>query len=218
MLCDQHRKDDGSYDVVVPCSGGKDGSYVAHQLKYNYGMNPLCVTWAPLRPTEIGKKNLDNFIQSGFNHILGTPNPQVTRKLTELSFRHLGDPFQPFIYGQTNFPLQVAVSNNISLIMYGENGEVEYGGDMENAYKPNRVIKITLHYFSGMPQSIGRARYIHLIKAFFTTSVLDILANISYFRYYLYWDPRKLLLLRKYRLLSKYSSFRRNLFKICKSR
>ena len=58
MLCDQHRKDDGSYDVVVPCSGGKDGSYVAHQLKYNYGMNPLCVTWAPLRPTEIGKKNL----------------------------------------------------------------------------------------------------------------------------------------------------------------
>ena len=34
----------GEYDVIVPCSGGKDGSYVAHQLKYFYEMNPLCVT------------------------------------------------------------------------------------------------------------------------------------------------------------------------------
>ena len=55
-LCNKHRKNDGSYDVVVPCSGGKDGSYVAHQLKYEFNMNPLTVTWAPLMPTEIGKK------------------------------------------------------------------------------------------------------------------------------------------------------------------
>ena len=151
-LCDQHRKSDGSHDVIVPCSGGKDGSFVAHQLKYKYGMNPLCVTWAPLRPTEIGRKNLDSFIAAGFDHILGTPNPQVTRKLTELSFRHLGDPFQPFIYGQTNYPLQIACTHGISLIMYGENGEVEYGGDMKNAHKPNReIVDHDKHYFSGLP-------------------------------------------------------------------
>ena len=46
-LCDKYRKNDGSFDVIVPCSGGKDGSFVAHQLKYKYSMNPLCVTWAP---------------------------------------------------------------------------------------------------------------------------------------------------------------------------
>ena len=34
QLCDQHRKSDGSHDVIVPCSGGKDGGFVAHQLKY----------------------------------------------------------------------------------------------------------------------------------------------------------------------------------------
>ena len=34
-LCDRHRKKDGSYDVIVPCSGGKDGGFVAHLLKYN---------------------------------------------------------------------------------------------------------------------------------------------------------------------------------------
>ena len=126
-LCDKHRKKDGSYDVIVPCSGGKDGSYVAHKLREKYNMNPLCVTWAPLKATNIGGKNLQSFINSGFNHIMGTPNPETTRKLTKLAFNYLGDPFQPFIYGQSNFPINVAVNYKIPLIMYGENGEVEYG-------------------------------------------------------------------------------------------
>src|SRR5947207_2749120 len=46
LLCDKYRKNNGEYDVIVPCSGGKDGSFVAHQLKYRYGMNPLAVTWS----------------------------------------------------------------------------------------------------------------------------------------------------------------------------
>jgi hypothetical protein len=81
-------------------------------------------------------KNLDNFITiGGFDHILGSVNGAVHKKLSKLAFLHMGDNFQPFIYGQTNFPLKMAVQHNISLIMYGENGEVEYGGDMKNAYK-----------------------------------------------------------------------------------
>lgn len=155
-LCGRNRKSNGEYDVIVPCSGGKDGSFVAHQLKYKYGMNPLAVTWAPLKATLLGRQNLDAFLASGFNHILGTPNPQVTRKLTNLSFVHLGDPFQPFIYGQTNFPLHMAVKYNVQLIMYGENGEVEYGGDMKNAFRPTRDIRDhDEHYFSGLPLNFG---------------------------------------------------------------
>ncbi len=83
-LCNRHRKDNGDYDVIVPCSGGKDGGFVAHQLKYKYGMNPLTVTWAPLKATDIGRRNLDAFIQSGFDNMLGTPNGKITRKLTRL--------------------------------------------------------------------------------------------------------------------------------------
>src|ERR1700694_1312622 len=37
-VCDKYRSSDGHHDVIVPCSGGKDGSFVAHQLKYKYGM------------------------------------------------------------------------------------------------------------------------------------------------------------------------------------
>lgn len=196
-LCNKYRKNNGEYDVIVPCSGGKDGSFVAHQLRFKYGMNPLAVTWAPLKPTAIGRKNLDSFISAGFNHILGTPNPLVTRKLTELSFRHLGDPFQPFIYGQTNFPLHMAVKNNVQLIMYGENGEVEYGGDMKNAFRPDREIQDhDEHYFSGLPPEFWSNHGITLndLFPFMAPSFESIQENktkIHFFGYYKYWDPQE---------------------------
>ncbi len=196
-LCNKHRKNDGSYDVIVPCSGGKDGSFVAHQLKYKYGMNPLAVTWAPLVATEIGRKNLDAFIHSGFDHILGTPNPQITRKLAQLAFKYLGDPFQPFIYGQANFPMKMAVQHNVSLIMYGENGEVEYGGDMKNAFRPTREIQDhDKHYFSGMPPEFWSEHGMRLadLKPFMAPTYLEIQSNnteIHFLGYYKFWDPQE---------------------------
>ena len=57
-----HRSNDGGFDCIVPVSGGKDSAFVAHQLKYKYKMNPLCVTWAPFEWTEIGSQNLQNFL------------------------------------------------------------------------------------------------------------------------------------------------------------
>jgi N-acetyl sugar amidotransferase len=196
-LCSKYRKNNGDYDVIVPCSGGKDGSFVAHQLKYKYGMNPLAVTWAPLKATELGRINLDKFIESGFNHILGTPNPVVTRKLAHLSFKYIGDPFQPFIYGQTNFPLQISTKFNIPLIMYGENGEVEYGGDMKNAFKPNRSIEDhDNHYFSGKPPEFWMNHGLTQadLFPFKPPAYEDIIRNntqIHFFGYYKFWDPQE---------------------------
>lgn len=196
-LCDKHRKNDGSYDVIVPCSGGKDGGFVAHQLKYKYGMNPLTVTWAPLLATEIGRRNLDSFIRSGFDNVLGTPNGKVTRLMTQLAFQYLGDPFQPFIYGQTNFPLGMAVKHNVSLIMYGENGEVEYGGDMKNAFRPTRDIEDhDKHYFSGLPPEFWVDHGISMadLYPFMSPNYEDILRNkteIHFFGYYKPWDPQE---------------------------
>ncbi|WP_078125509.1 N-acetyl sugar amidotransferase [Leptospira alexanderi] len=196
-LCRKHKKDNGEYDVIVPCSGGKDGGFVAHQLKYKYGMNPLTVTWAPLKATEIGRKNLDNFIASGFDNVLGTPNGKVTRKLTNLAFKYLGDPFQPFIYGQTNYPMHMAIKHNVSLIMYGENGEVEYGGDMKNALKPNREIQDhDKHYFSGLPPEFWKEHGISEqdLRPFMAPAYEDIIKNkteIHFLGYYKFWDPQE---------------------------
>ena len=71
------RKD--RFDCIVPVSGGKDGTYTAHSLKNKYRMNPLAVTVRPSLELELGKKNLENFVHSGVNHIHITPNTEIMR-------------------------------------------------------------------------------------------------------------------------------------------
>lgn len=132
-LCDTHRSNNGKYDVIVPASGGKDSNYVAHMLREKYGMHPLTVTWSPHIYTDIGRKNLTSFIDSGFDNVLVTPNGDVHRKLTKAAFIEMGDPFQPFIFGQYSAPFRAAIHYDVSLVFYGEDGEVEYGGAMEHA-------------------------------------------------------------------------------------
>lgn len=120
-LCDKFRRNDGTYDVIVPSSGGKDSFYVAHQLKHKYGMNPLTVTWAPHQYTQIGWDNFQSMIDAGFDNVLVTPNGQVHRVLTKLAFENLVNPFQPFIIGQKNVAPRAALQYGVQLIMYGEN-------------------------------------------------------------------------------------------------
>ncbi len=128
-LCDRFRKSDGSFDVLVPSSGGKDSVYVAHQLKTKYGMHPLTMTWSPNIYTEIGLYNFFAQVHAGLDNILLSPNALVHRRMCRIATIVMGDPFQPFIYGQSYVPLRIAASYGIGLIMDGENGEAEYGGD-----------------------------------------------------------------------------------------
>ena len=51
-ICKKYKSNNGSYDCLVPGSGGKDSFYTSYILKYKYGMNPLTVTWAPNIYTE----------------------------------------------------------------------------------------------------------------------------------------------------------------------
>lgn len=127
-LCDRHRSKDGSFDVVVPGSGGKDSGFVAHQLKYRYGMHPLCCTWAPFEWTDIGWRNLKAFIDAGYNNLIGQPDGILHRKLTRCAFECVGDAWQPFTYGQSSWAYHIAAQYNIKLTFMGENGELEYNG------------------------------------------------------------------------------------------
>lgn len=134
-LCDKHRKNDGSYDCVVPGSGGKDSFYASHILKNKYGMHPLTVTWAPHAYTEWGWKNFQSWIHGGHDNYLMTPNGRVHRLLTRLSTELLFHPFQAFMFGQKALAPKMALLFNIPLVFYGEN-EAEYGNpiaDLETA-------------------------------------------------------------------------------------
>lgn len=126
-LLDQHRSKDGSYDCLVPGSGGKDSAYAAHLLKYKYGMHPLTITWPPILYTDYGYENWKNWVEiGGFDNILFKPNGRTHRLLTKLSIRNLLHPFQTFILGQKSLAPKIASKFGLKLVFYGEN-EAEYG-------------------------------------------------------------------------------------------
>lgn len=129
-LCNKYRRNDGRFDVVIPSSGGKDSARVAYELKYNYGMHPLTVTWAPFEYTPEGYINFRNFIKiGGFNNLMCWQNGRLHRKLSRIAFEVLGDPWQPFTYGQVSYAFHIAKAFDIKLVFFGENGEAEYSGD-----------------------------------------------------------------------------------------
>lgn len=126
-LLDKHRKNDGSYDCIVPGSGGKDSVFASHILKYKYNMNPLTVTWPPILYTDYGLKNFRNWIQiGGFDNISFNQNGKAMKLLTKLSIENLFHPFQTFILGQKQLAPKLALKLGIPLIFYGEH-EAEFG-------------------------------------------------------------------------------------------
>ena len=126
-LCDKFRRKD-DFDVVVPCSGGKDGSYVAWKMKHDLGMHPLCVTVSPPLQTEIGRRNLNSFHDSGFDLIEVRPNPDIYRRLCKRMFVEQARSKFPFVIAVGTVVIQVALKFNIPFVFYGEEGETEYGG------------------------------------------------------------------------------------------
>jgi len=151
-LCDKYRIEDGSnWDVIVPASGGKDSYHVAYNMKYKLKMHPLLVRFSPLIPTEIGERNWQNLVDHGFDAIQIYPDRKVYGKLCKKTLIEQGRPWQPFESAITTAVLRIAIKFNIPFVMYGEEGESEYGGRMDMAEKADCKRKwIVDTYFSGV--------------------------------------------------------------------
>jgi len=130
-ILNKHRSVNGGFDCIVPVSGGKDGSYVAYKLKHEYGMNPLTVTIKPPLSLELGDKNLNNFISSGYDHIHISPGYEAMRVLNKTGFIEMGFPYYGWLTAIMTAVIRMSINMNVSLIFYGESGEVEYGGSSE---------------------------------------------------------------------------------------
>lgn len=200
-LCDRYRSKDGSYDCLVPGSGGKDSFFAAHVLKYKYGMHPLTVTWAPHVYTDWGWKNFQAWIHAGFDNYLMTPNGRVHRLLTRLAVENLFHPFQPFIIGQKAYAPKMALLHKIPLVFYGEN-EAEYGNPIEDSDTAKR----SWQYFTGMAEKdtfIGGTSVADL-KSDYGMDASDLEpympgnpddmeklgVEVHYLGYYLKWHPQ----------------------------
>ena len=201
-LLDLHRKNDGSYDCLVPGSGGKDSAYQAHILKYKYGMNPLTVTWPPILYTEYGLRNWRNWLDSGFDNISFYRNGKVMKLLTKLSIENLLHPFQTFILGQKNLAPKIAAQNGINLVFYGEN-EAEYGNPIADNMSSLR--DKSFYSFEHLNEIyLGGVSVSELIEKY-DVRLSDILAylppkadeltkaniEVHYLGYYLKWTPQE---------------------------
>ena len=124
----RERAERGDYSCVVPWSGGKDSSTVAFKLKFEFGLNPLLVTFSPMVPNEIGHHNREEMIKLGFDHIYFRANQKVHRYLARRFFIERGNPKVAWDAGVNVIPVQVAVAYDIPAVFYAEHGESEYGG------------------------------------------------------------------------------------------
>jgi N-acetyl sugar amidotransferase len=200
-LCDRFRSRNGSYDCLVPGSGGKDSFYQSWILKYKFGMNPLTVTWAPNIYTDWGRSNFDAWIHSGMDNYLMTASGRSKRLLTRLAVENIFHPFQPFIIGQKCFAPKMAIMFKIPLIFYGEN-EAEYGNPIED----NSEAKRSYDYFaaSGDENMFLGGESVASLKQHFGMTQADLSpylpsdvapledlgAEVHYLGYYLKWHPQ----------------------------
>ena len=140
-------KSNSIYDCIVPVSGGKDGSYVASQIRDKFGLNPLTVTSRPPLELDVGKTNLTNFLKYNYDHVHITPNYKAMQSLNKIGFIKKGSPYYGWLTSIFSTVLKVANQHNINLIFYGEDGEVEYGGSTENKNKAIFDVKYTINNY-----------------------------------------------------------------------
>jgi N-acetyl sugar amidotransferase len=202
-LLDKHRSDSGGFDCMVPVSGGKDGSYVAYNLKHKYGMNPLALTITPALALDLGEENLRAFIASGYNHITVNPAYESMRVLNKQGFIEMGFPYFGWLISIQAAVVKMASQLNIGLIFYGEDGEVEYGGsevtDSTPIYDVNYMKKIYLE--GGFEKVLDASNLTESDLYFFRFPNDEALdknpIDITHWSYFENWDPYRNYLVAK---------------------
>ena len=200
-LCDKYRSNDGSYDCIVPGSGGKDSFFTSHMLQNKYGMNPLTITWAPNMYTPWGIKNMENWVNSGVDNTLLSPNRRVQRLLTRLSVENLLHPFQAFQFGQKYLAPRIAMRHNVELIFYGEHSS-EYGNNLEESKTPIMNEDYFINddvdslFVGGVSHADLKSKFglrdidLKHYKPLTTKEIGDSKIQVHYFGFYEPWHPQ----------------------------
>lgn len=115
------------YDCIIGVSGGKDSTFQAVYAKEKLGLNPLLINCMPDEITEIGRKNINNLNNLGFDIISIRPNPIVAKKLARKSFFERGNIIAASEYCLWASSYIMAVKFNIPLIIQGENAALTLG-------------------------------------------------------------------------------------------
>ena len=129
------------YDCVLGVSGGKDSHCLAKFLK-DRGIKALlvCATYPEGQLTKVGRKNLDNIANMGFDLIQVRPNPIVWKALMRQGFLRYGNWCKSTEMALYASSVSIAQKFGIDLVFLGENpcltlGELSHGSDNWDANK-----------------------------------------------------------------------------------
>jgi N-acetyl sugar amidotransferase len=203
QLLDKHRRSDGGFDCLVPVSGGKDGSYVAFNLKHKYGMNPLALTITPALALDLGEQNLKAFVASGYNHITVNPAHEAMRVLNRVGLLEMGFPYYGWLISIQAGVVRMANKLGLGLIFYGEDGEVEYGGTTETDRNPIYDVRYMKKiYLEGGYEKVLKESGLPESDLFFFRFPDDQDLNltpidITHWSYFENWDPYRNYLIAK---------------------
>jgi N-acetyl sugar amidotransferase len=203
QVLNKHRRTDGGFDCLVPVSGGKDGSYVAYNLKHKHGMHPLAVTVSPALPLPLGEENLKAFVASGYNHISISPAQDVMQAINRTGFIEIGFPYYGWLIAIQAAIVRTAVNFGIGLIFYGEDGEVEYGGTTETETNPIYGVQYMKRiYLEGGYDKVIECsgKPMHELYFFRFPSDEDVARqqiDITHWSYFENWDPYRNYLVAK---------------------
>ncbi len=198
QIAKQIKSKKNNFDLIVPVSGGKDSCFVSYNLKHKYKLNPLFVTVNPPLQTKIGKANLRNFIRKGYNLISLDPDPIIMQKINKLGLLKFGQPYYGWLTAIHTSIFNLADKLKIDLVMYGEDGEVEYGGTSETQNKflyDNKYVENI--YLSDVHRKIFKEIKLVGDNKFFYEVNLSKKVKLCHYSYFNNWDPYKNYLLAK---------------------
>lgn len=133
------KKSNNTWDCAIGVSGGKDSTFQALYAREELGLNCVLVNCYPDGITEVGKHNLENLVNHGFDLISHRPNPKVMKKVMRQAFYEYGNPVKPSEYPLFAVTYQTALAFKIPLIIQGENPGLTLGstkgyGKGDNAF------------------------------------------------------------------------------------
>lgn len=143
VLCDKYRKNDGTYDCIIPVSGGKDSQFLAHVMIKEMDMHPLLVTVTDsFTHSEAGSHNLRSMIETfKLNHYLYTINHDLFIRASRIAFETTGEALKFVEYAIYTIPTLLAQKFDIGLVVFGENSSFEYGTVEKNFYDATSIVQ-----------------------------------------------------------------------------
>jgi len=116
-----------AYDCVIGVSGGKDSTFQSLYARDVLGLRPLLVNSEPENITEVGRHNIENLKNLGFDVCALRPNPQVMKRLIKKDFYRYLNPVKVTEYSLWHSAYIVAQAFKIPLIIQGENPGLTLG-------------------------------------------------------------------------------------------